>query len=394
MMKRLSIATTVIAAVAITFALRPLSGSCEQPTSVIDVKSFGAAGDGEKDDTEAFAKAIAASAQKGLQVYVPPGKYRISKGLALDKQTLKGADICSWGADDVSMPTIISSVNDAPTFRLTKGACIHGLNIVYDWKGAEPSPTPPIIEISGIGCRISEVRIQNAWDAIIADGKSNVGRTCVERCFIVDCHHIGVRITGTWDVSWISKVEVWSPASKSFPTIGIGFQFGKNDVLLVSDCFVYRANVGYQLVDEIPGCSVKGGTWGTFSNCVSDFCSTGFEIKGTHTVSIAGGSHWSHFGGLIVRSGNSQVRISAAEIAANAAPALTVEGGDLVTLSSCQIRRVQAGRDFPAVRITNGKSCVITGCVVVSSTKAFDIEPSLKDVIVSNNVIRENAETE
>ncbi len=368
-------------------------GACEQ-LATINVKSFGAIGDGKADDTNAFIKAIEASAENGLQIFVPPGKYRITKGLTLTKQTLTGPHINAWGADDVSMPTIISSVKDAPTFRLKKGSCLHGLNIVYDWQDGEPSPMPPIVEIGGIGCRVSEVRIQNAWDGILADGKSNVGRVSIERCFIVDCHNIGVRITGTWDVSWVSKVEVWSPASKAFPVSGIGFQFGKNDVLLVSDCFAYRASVGYQLLDEIPGCEVKGGTWGTFSNCVSDFCSTGFEVKGTHTISIVGGSHWSHFGGLAVRSGNSQLRLSGVEIAANAAPALTIEGGDLITLSSCQIRRVQQGRDFPAVRITGGKSALITGCVIASSTRAFEIQPGLKDVVLSDNVVREDLESQ
>ncbi|MGQ9454596.1 MAG: glycosyl hydrolase family 28-related protein [Armatimonadota bacterium] len=374
------------------------SSAASQPASmpgVVNVRECGAVGDGTTDDTQAFEKAIKLSAEKGNQIFVPPGKYRITKGLTLTSQTISGPSVVAWGADDVSMPTIISSVKDAPTFRLTKGACIHGLNIFYDWHGSEPSPGSPAIEVAGVGCRVSEMRIQNAWSGIMTDGKSNVGRLCIERCFIVDCHNIGVRVTGTWDVSWISKVEVWSPASKSFPITGVGFQFGKNDVLLASDCFVYRAQVGYQLLDEIPGCEIKGGTWGTFSNCTSDYCSTGIEIKGTHTVSFVGGTHWSHFGGLAVRRGDSQVRISGVELAANGAPAISIEGGDLVTVSSCQIRRLQEGSDAPAVRITAGKASVITGCVIASSsTKALEVIPGLKNVIVENNIIREKVGSE
>jgi hypothetical protein len=360
-------------------------------TAVVNVRDFGAVGDGVADDTAAFQKAIEASAKKGLQVFVPPGRYRITKGLNLATQTLSGPPVAVWVADDVSMPTIVCSVNDAPVFRLTKGACIHGLNIVCDWQGKEPSPRPPVIEIAGVGCRVSETTIRSPWIGIAADGKSNVGRACIEKVFLVDCHHIGVRLTGTWDVSWVSKVEVWSPASKAFPETGVAFQFGKNDVLLVSDCFAYRAQVGYQFLDEIQGCEIKGGTWGSMSNCVSDFCSTGVEIKGAHTISIVGGSHWSHFGGLAVRSGEAQVRVSGVELAANGAPALLVEGGNLLTVSSCQIRRLQEGRHAPAVRIAGGKATVITGCVVESSTKAFDVRPDLKDVILQNNVVREKS---
>ena len=362
----------------------------ELPASVVSVRDLGAVGDGVADDTPAFEKAIAASAKYGLQIQVPPGRYRITKGLSLATQTLSGPPAAVWVADDVSAPTIVCSVSEAPVFRLTKGACIHGLNIICDWQGKEPSPRPPVIEIAGVGCRVSETTIRSAWIGIAADGKSNVGRACIEKCFIVDCHHVGVRLTGTWDVSWVSKVEVWSPASKTFPQTGVAYQFGKNDVLLVSDCFAYRAQVGYQFLDEIQGCEIKGGTWGSLSNCVSDFCSTGVEIKGAHTISVVGGSHWSHFGGLAVRSGEAQVRVSGVELAANGAPALLVEGGDLVTVSSCQIRRLQEGRDAPAVRITGGKSTVLTGCVIASSTKAVEIKEGLKDVVVENNVVREN----
>ncbi|MGB9619505.1 MAG: glycosyl hydrolase family 28-related protein, partial [Armatimonadota bacterium] len=330
----------------------PLGAAAGAARESVSVKDMGAVGDGKADDTAAFEKAIARSAETGAQVFVPFGKYRITRGLTLKSQVLTGPAVGAWGADDVSMPTIITCAKDVPAFRLDKGAGIHGLNIIYDWQGREPSPRPPVIEIAGIGCRVSEMVIRSAWDGIMADGKSNVGRACIEQCFIVDCHHIGVRMTGTWDVSWVSKVEVWSPASKAFPDSGVGFQFGKNDVLLVSDCFVYRAQVGYQLLSEIAGCEIKGGTWGSFSNCVSDFCSVGFEVKGEHTVSVVGGSHWSHFGGVVVRSGKAQVRISGVEIAANGASALAVDGGDLVTVASCQIRRLQQERDAPALRIT------------------------------------------
>ncbi|MCX8052904.1 MAG: glycoside hydrolase family 55 protein, partial [Armatimonadetes bacterium] len=132
--------------------------------STINIKDLGAVGDGKTDDTMAFEKAIAKSAETGDQVLVPKGRYRITKGLTLTKQVLTGPAVGAWGADDVSMPTIITCVKDAPTFRLTKGAGIHGLNIQYDWQDKEPPPRPPVIEIAGVGCRVSEVVIRSPWD--------------------------------------------------------------------------------------------------------------------------------------------------------------------------------------------------------------------------------------
>ena len=385
----------LLAVLALVLPVWPVAAEpASAPAAAISVRDMGAVGDGKADETAAFEKAIASSRKTGAQVFVPAGGYRLSRGLTLETQVLTGPAVATWGADEVSMPVIITSVKDAPTFRLAKGAGIHGLNIHYDWQGQQPSQRPPVIEIAGVGCRVSEITVRGAWDAIMADGKSNCGRTSIERCFVVDCHHVGVRMTGTWDVSWISKVEVWSPASKTFPESGIGFQFGKNDVLLVSDCLAFRAQVGYQLLDEIPGCEIKGGTWGSFSNCVTDFCSLGFDIKGDHTISIVGGSHWTHWGGLVVGKGNAQVRVSGVELGANGGPGLQVDGGDLVTVSSCQIRRLQQGRDAPAVRITGGKSTVVTGCVIASSTKAVEVKDGLKDVVIANNVVRENVKAE
>ncbi len=55
------------------------------------VRDFGATGDGKSDDTEAFAKALA-SVSKGA-IEVPPGRYRITKPLVLQKSgvVLRGA---------------------------------------------------------------------------------------------------------------------------------------------------------------------------------------------------------------------------------------------------------------------------------------------------------------
>lgn len=357
---------------------------------VISVRETGAVGDGKADDTAAFEAAIARGKAEGKDVYVPWGRYRITRTLVLKAQSLRGRESGAWVADDVSLPTILPENAEGPYIRMLGGASVHGLHFFYDWKGAAPSAKGPAIELAGVGCRVTDVKIQGAWDGIMADGKNNVGRALVKDCFIVDVHNIGVRMTGTWDVSWISNVEVWSPGSKRFPQSGVGFQFGKNDVLLVSDCFVFTAQTGFELLEEIPGCEIKGVTWGSFSNCATDFCSTGMMVNGAHTISVNGGCHWTHWAGLTVKGKGAQVRVSGLELGANGGPALVIEGGDLVTVAGCQIRRLQEGRDAPAVRITGGDGTAISGCVIASATKAIEIADGVKNVVTTGNVIREN----
>lgn len=367
-----------------------LVAACACSASGISVRDTGAVGDGKADDTAAFQEAIARARLTGETVSVPQGTYRIKKTLELKSQTLKGADVAAWVADESCLPVIIPQMKDGPCIRLLAGGSVHGLHFKYEWPADGPSPTPATVELAGVGCRVSELKIHGAWDAIAADGKNNVGRALVERCFIVDVHHVGVRVTGTWDVSWISKVEVWSPASTTFPRSGVGFLLGKNDVLLMSDCFSFRAAMGYQFLDEIPGCEIKGGTWGSLSNCASDLCSRGVVVSGAHTISLVGGTHWSHFGGLAIEGKGGQVRVSGAELAANGAPALDISGGDVVAVTGCQIRRTHPGFDAPAMRITGGDGVAVTGCVIVSTTKGVEVAEGLERVVLGNNVVREN----
>ncbi|MDP2990998.1 MAG: glycosyl hydrolase family 28-related protein, partial [Kiritimatiellota bacterium] len=53
------------------------------PEATVDVKEFGAKGDGLHDDTEAIEKAIKAAEQKKGQVFLPGGRYIISRALTL-----------------------------------------------------------------------------------------------------------------------------------------------------------------------------------------------------------------------------------------------------------------------------------------------------------------------
>jgi hypothetical protein len=52
-------------------------------SDVISVKDYGAVGDGETDDTLAFSKTIAVAINNGKAIYVPGGRYKITKGLVL-----------------------------------------------------------------------------------------------------------------------------------------------------------------------------------------------------------------------------------------------------------------------------------------------------------------------
>ncbi|MHB1456120.1 MAG: hypothetical protein ACYC0V_04300, partial [Armatimonadota bacterium] len=174
---------------------------------------------------------------------------------------------------------------------------------------------------------------------------------------------------------------------------GIGFLIGKNDMLIMSDNFVFSANVGYMLADSIKGCKIEGGMWGSMNNCTSDFCGLGVVVDGAHTVSIVGGTYWTHFGGITVRKGDrAQVRISGLELGSNGGPALNIEGGNLVTAGACQFRRIFKDFDTPALSISGGDAVIVSGCVIDSSSTGVEVAKDLKNVVLTGNIVRENIE--
>ena len=85
------------------------SPSFEDP-GVVNVKSFGARGDGTTDDTEAFRKAIAASDK----VFVPKGQYMLSGRLELGPDTcLFGISHSHVGIGHLSQPKPITAAAEA-----------------------------------------------------------------------------------------------------------------------------------------------------------------------------------------------------------------------------------------------------------------------------------------
>ncbi len=380
----------ILAGALLTAAFTMAALAAPQDASAIDVRTLGAVGDGKADDTAVFERAIARGRQTGQAVRVPRGRYRITRTLELKAQELVGADHAAWVADEDTLPTILPDVPNGPAIRLLGGGSVHGIYFFQDWKGGQPSERPAIIQLAGVGTRVSEVKIQNAWDGISADGKSNVGRALIRDCFLVDIHNVGVRILGTWDVSWISRVEVWSPASQRFLARGVGFLVGKNDMLLMSDCFVFSADRGYKFVESVPGSDIRGVMWGSMTNCSADFCGIGIEVDGGHTLSLAGGTYWTHHSGILIHGKGAQVRMSGLEMKSNSGPCIDIQGGSMVAAAGCQLRREMAKFISPALRINGGETVAISGCVISSTSTAIEVAEGLKGVVLSGNAAREN----
>lgn len=352
----------------------------------IDVRSLGAVGDGKADDTAAFEAAIKQAAPSKTPVLVPGGLYRVSRPLVLQDLALVGPDGGAWPADSDSLPVIIPTHVDGPCVELKAGGALKGLCIRYEWK-SEPEEGPAAVLISGIGAYVSCVKVMYPWDGIIADGINNVGRVNIENVFMVSPRNVGVRITGTWDVPALRNVEVWNagPVARALEK-GIGFDLGKNDLIRVTDCFVFAMQTGFLLRDKIPGAKIEGGTWGLLTGCSTDYCGYGVVVRGENTVSITGGTFWQHAESLVVEGAKARVRVAGAELKSNGAPTVRVMDADHVVISGCGLMRPMEGFDAPAVVLRGGR-VTLTGCHLVSMADGIHVLEGIKSALVQGCTI-------
>ena len=357
-----------------------------QAAGMIDVRSMGAVGDGQTDDTKAFVRAVEAARAKATHVYVPKGTYRLAETLTLQGVGVCGPDVGAWPADIQALPSIRPAYRDGPAFLLLAGGSLRGLDITYDWKG-EPESGPPAVLISGIGVYVSNMRIKYAWDGILTDGVNNVGRLNIENVFMVSIRNVGVRVTGTWDVPRLSNIEVWNAGPvKHGMDRGIGFHLGKNDLIRITDCFVFAMHHGFLLEEHMEACEIEGGTWGLMNGCSTDYCPVGIEVRGRHTLSVAGGTFWEHQESLIVDGAEAMVRISGSELKSNGAPAVVVKNADNVVITGCSLLRPMDSFDPPAV-VLNGGRTTLTGNHIESHGPGVTIGPKVSSAVISGNTI-------
>ena len=363
-----------------------------------NVIDYGAGADGVKDDTDSFQAAIAAAEKDGLPVYVPFGTYLITDTLELNSVTLYGYNSGAWTADDCGLPVIVQTNLEAPVFNVVAGS-LSGL--VIDVKGVSKNMDfEPVesIRLSHAGARVSNLKIQNPYIGISTfyDGEPNPGRCFIENIFIVNAYKIGVNVHSTWDVATLCNIEVWNPytGGDNKNTCEVAFKFGKNDDLRAVNLFTFNAKTGFLFEESDIGGGVYEGCWGSFTNCSTDLCETGIKVaKGQHTLTVVGGTYWNHFFGLDVTnqtSATTRVTMTGCELKTNGAHAVNVSGGQMITVTGCNISRTQSGHSAVPVSIKGGSGVTLSGnTICANGTAAIEITTSFKGAasVTGNTII-------
>lgn len=348
-----------------------------------NVSDYGAVGDGKADDTAVIRKAIQAAGMGGT-VRFPKGTYRISGTLELEGVHLLGNVSGGFPSDASVMPIIIVAHSDGPAVRCGSYSSVHGLVLQYENVNFEkPVKYPPTILLSGNGISISNVKIWGAYDAIAADGKSNIGRVNVENIFLPEVINTGVYLTKAYDIPTMRNVEVFC-TNKYFLNNGVGFKMGRLDELHAANCFVIGARTGFLFEEDKT--KDGGNTYGGLMNCSTDACQFGYVITSGSRLRVTNGSYLSHFIGFKISHPEATVIVDGAIIQANGDHIVDISDCGNVMISACRFQKAFENPKAFGVHITGGKNIIVNGCTFDAFGPGVSLEGPANKITITSNV--------
>jgi hypothetical protein len=350
----------------------------------INVKDFGAVGDGKADDTAAIQAALdkAAETQRGGVAVLPAGEYRVTDTLKIKACLLKGLDAGAWPSDRAPMPTLRIDHTKGPCVIAEHAASIHGINFEYDHKGEEARKFGPTILLSGIGISLTNLRISQPYEAIMADGKTNIGRLNIENIFIISARKCGVYVANTYDIPTLRNIEVWNPHPYAQKHC-VGFKLGKNDEIRMDSCFAFACQTGFLFVKE-----KDGATWGGMNGCSVDFSVFGVVVEEVNSLRITGGCLWAHATSLKT-TGPGRIMVSGVDLRSNGDASLVVDDCSSLTVTGCNLGKSAANwPDVPAAKINGGKSVLLNGNTFDDNGPGVLIGPKATYFSITNNLFQ------
>jgi hypothetical protein len=254
----------------------------------LNVRDFGAAGDGQTDDTAAIEAAMKEAARVGGNlVCLPTGNYLIKGTLDVPENvTLEGVFRAPTARTQNRGSTLLAvsgagQGDGKPFITLHQNSTLHGLTVFYpEQKQANP-PTAYPWTVRGIGdnCSLIDVLLVNPYQAVDF-GTHPAGRHLIKGLYAQPLYR-GILIDQCYDVGRVEDVHLWpfwggweGDLGKFTREHGIAFVIGRTDWEYLFNCFCIGFKVGFQFV------KTKGGSANAvLTQCGSDIGPTAVRVE-------------------------------------------------------------------------------------------------------------------
>jgi hypothetical protein len=371
--------------------------------STIDVRAYGAKGDGETDDTSAFQAALdAAVAAGGGAVECGIGNYLIKTHLSIpDNVTLSGVWQIPTAWSQYKGTTLLAvegegSEEGAPFISLGTNSTIKGITVYY------PNQKPDAIKpypwcVAGRGgdnSSIVDCLLVNPYLGVDF-GTRPSGRHYIRNLYGQPLRK-GIYVDQCYDIGRIENVHFWpfwgagpahAGAVKFMQENGEMCIFGRTDWEYVFNTFNWGYKIGYRFIQ-----TAAGGTNGNFLGIGSDANETSVLVEASqpYGILITNGEFVAFQGKepveVRVESSNTgSVQFQNCAFWGPAHHIASVAGKGVVTFNNCHFQEWKEG--VPAIQVLDAPVSII-GCTFSREAPQVELAESVPSAVIMGNQMK------
>ncbi|MCX7019436.1 MAG: glycosyl hydrolase family 28-related protein [bacterium] len=378
-------------------------------SAALNVRDFGAKGDGAADDTAAFQKALDAAAKAGgATVFAPRGNYLFAGHLNVPPAvTLAGLWNYAPAHAGIRDPGQTKPTEDGTTFLPTENAgkeeaapfitlntnsTLKGVVIYYPKQKEDdiPAPYPWTVVMRGNNPALIDCELLNPYKGI--DASNN------QRHLVRNVHgqplRMGMWVDAIYDIGRVENVHFnpwWSMKPKLFDwqmANGEAFVFARSDWEYVLNTFCYGYKVGYKFAE-----SKTGSCNGNFLGIGADYCQTAVVIEQSeiYGLLITNGEFVSVKGPdptmIAVEATNKGVaRFVNCAFWGECNQIARIDGSGTVGLSDCTFVH-WGGKDGKRAAIqARGGTLLVRGCEFMQDRPQIQIDEGVTRAVIAENI--------
>lgn len=373
-----------------------------QPSQVT-VRDFGAKGDGVTDDTQAFASAMKAVAEKGGTVQVPVGNYLIETHLNIPANvTLEGIWKIPTAWTQYEGSTLLAVEGEGsetgPAFiTLNRNSTIKGITVFYpNQKPDDIKPYPWCVACAGgDNPSIIDCLLVNPYQGVDF-GTNASGRHYIRNLYGQPLRR-GIFVDKCLDIGRIENVHFWpfwkwddeSGIKKWLTDNGEAFIFARTDWEYVLNTFCFGYGIGYRFIRSEMGV-MNGNLLGigadaaNISVLVDDCEAIGLLITNGEFASFMGENPT----GLVVRAtSKGTVQFQNCSFWGGQTNVARIAGQGMVSFNNCNfIWWDYQNKNVPAIETFGGK-LMVNGCYFRHAAPQVSLRDRTESAVITGNSI-------